>query len=177
MADTSAGQPVSGGGIGLPALNALPAQAAERVMRACCAAGEWARAMVAARPFASAEQLYAAAERTIASMDEDAADEALADHPRIGERLGGAGAAWSRQEQAGVGTAGEATRAALAVGNAEYERRFGHVYLVSAAGRTGEELLAVLRGRLDNDRETERQVVRRELARITRLRLERVVGR
>nr|MBA3991602.1 2-oxo-4-hydroxy-4-carboxy-5-ureidoimidazoline decarboxylase [Propionibacteriales bacterium] len=59
----------------------------------------------------------------------------------------------------------------------EYERRFGHVYLVSAAGRTGEELLAVLRGRLDNDRETERQVVRRELARITRLRLERVVGR
>jgi 2-oxo-4-hydroxy-4-carboxy-5-ureidoimidazoline decarboxylase len=146
-------------------------------MQACCAASEWARAMAAARPFASAEKLYAAAERAFASMDEDAVDEALAGHPRIGERPGGAGGAWSRQEQAGVETAGEATRAALAVGNAEYERRFGHVYLVSAAGRTAEELLAVLLGRLDNDRETERQVVRRELATITRLRLERVVGR
>ena len=78
----------------------------------------------------------------------------------------------SRREQAGV--TGDETLAALAAGNREYEARFGHVYLVCASGRSGEELLAVLRSRLDNDPVTERAVVREELGRINRLRLERL---
>ena len=60
----------------------------------------------------------------------------LAGHPRIGERSKHASSAL---EQAGVG---DDVRAALAAGNREYEARFGHVYLVAASGRTGEELLA-----------------------------------
>jgi 2-oxo-4-hydroxy-4-carboxy-5-ureidoimidazoline decarboxylase len=60
-------------------------------------------------------------------------------------------------------------------GNRAYEERFGHVYLVRATGRTAEELLALLRERLDNDPETERAVVRRELAEINALRLQRLV--
>lgn len=177
MAGSRGEHSASSESIGLPALNALPKIAAERTMRACCSASSWVRSMVDARPFASAAELYAVADRTCAGLDNAAIDEALAGHPRIGERPAGAGGAWPRQEQAGVRTADEATRAALAAGNAEYERRFGHVYLVSAAGRTGEELLALLRSRLDNEREVERTIVRRELAAITRQRLERVVGR
>jgi 2-oxo-4-hydroxy-4-carboxy-5-ureidoimidazoline decarboxylase len=69
---------------------------------------------------------------------------------------------------------GDATLAALAEGNREYEARFGHVYLVCASGRSGEELLAVLRSRLGNDPATERRVVRAELGKINRLRLERL---
>jgi 2-oxo-4-hydroxy-4-carboxy-5-ureidoimidazoline decarboxylase len=56
-------------------------------------------------------------------------------------------------------------------GNAAYEERFGRIYLVAAAGRSGEELLGLLEERLGNDPDTELDVVRRELARITRLRL------
>ena len=67
------------------------------------------------------------------------------------------------------------TLAALAELNRTYEDRFGHVYLVAASGRTGEELLDVLRSRLLNDRETERRVVRQELGTINRLRLTRLV--
>ena len=85
-------------------------------------------------------------------------------------------AAWSRGEQAGAAPASEDMREALVTGNAEYERRFGHGYLVCATGRSAEELLGVLRGRLGNDPATERQVVREELAKITRLRLGKLLG-
>ena len=64
---------------------------------------------------------------------------------------------------------------ALAEGNREYENRFGHVYLVCASGRSGEELLDVLRSRLGNDPAYERTVVRTELGSINRLRLQRLL--
>jgi 2-oxo-4-hydroxy-4-carboxy-5-ureidoimidazoline decarboxylase len=66
----------------------------------------------------------------------------------------------------------EAGRAALAEGNRAYEERFGHVYLVRAAGRSGEELLALLQDRLRHDPATEADVVRAQLAEITALRIE-----
>ena len=70
--------------------------------------------------------------------------EALAGHPRIGERT--REGSRSRQEQSGV--TGEDTRAALAQLNRTYEDRFGHVYLVCATGRSADELLAMLGDRL-----------------------------
>jgi 2-oxo-4-hydroxy-4-carboxy-5-ureidoimidazoline decarboxylase len=60
-------------------------------------------------------------------------------------------------------------------GNAEYERRFGHVYLVCAAGRGADELLAVLRERLGNTAEEEARRTRAELGAINRLRLTRLI--
>ena len=66
--------------------------------------------------------------------------------------------------------------AALAAGNADYERRFGHIYLVCATGRTGQELLELLRERLANDPAQEWSVVGGELAKINRIRLRQLVG-
>jgi 2-oxo-4-hydroxy-4-carboxy-5-ureidoimidazoline decarboxylase len=106
-------------------------------------------------------------------------DAALSGHPRIGERapsLDGDAAARSAREQAGMAAAGDRLRQAMASGNADYEARFGRIYLVAAAGRSAEDLLALLRQRLANDPATELDVVRRELARITRLRLADTFG-
>jgi 2-oxo-4-hydroxy-4-carboxy-5-ureidoimidazoline decarboxylase len=64
----------------------------------------------------------------------------------------------------------------LAEGNRRYEERFGHVFLIRAAGRSAEEMLAALEQRLGHDDDTERDVVRRELAEIVRLRLLKLVG-
>lgn len=75
--------------------------------------------------------------------------------------------------RAGV-TAGVLT--ALAQANHDYEARLGHLYLVCADGRSGQELLGVLRERLGNDAATERAVLRDELAKINRIRLVRLVG-
>jgi len=161
----------------LARLNALPAADAEAELLACCASGVWAAAVAAGRPYRDRAELLATAERVLSGLAWGDVEQALAGHPRIGERAAGDGraAAWSRGEQAGTAAASEQTRAALAAGNAEYERRFGHVYLACATGRDATELLELLRGRLGNDPQAERQVVRAELGKITRLRLEKLL--
>jgi 2-oxo-4-hydroxy-4-carboxy-5-ureidoimidazoline decarboxylase len=152
-------------------------------LRSCCAAGAWVERVLAGRPYSSEDELLAASDRATASLDAEALAQALAGHPRIGDTRAVDGdfepahdgddrtAAWSRGEQAGVAEAGADVRAELAAANAEYERRFGHVYLVCASGRGAAELLEVCRGRLHNNPETERGVVLSELAKINRLRL------
>jgi 2-oxo-4-hydroxy-4-carboxy-5-ureidoimidazoline decarboxylase len=68
------------------------------------------------------------------------------------------------------------SRAALRAGNAEYEERFGHVFLICAAGLTGEQMLASLRQRLDNDEASERAVASAELRKITVLRVRKALA-
>jgi 2-oxo-4-hydroxy-4-carboxy-5-ureidoimidazoline decarboxylase len=163
-------------GLGLTAFNELPADRAEAALLACCSSRRWAATVQAGRPFPSPEAVYAAAAEALADLTEADLDDALAGHPRIGERPDAAHSAWSRTEQSGVASAAEATHAALAAGNREYERRFGHVYLVCATGKSADELLAILDERLHNDVVTERAVVRSELGKINRIRLERMLA-
>ncbi|MFC9435977.1 2-oxo-4-hydroxy-4-carboxy-5-ureidoimidazoline decarboxylase [Nocardia sp. NPDC057030] len=153
---------------GLAGFHALPEAAATEALLACCSSPEWARVLVAGRPYPSVDALLAAADAALADLPEAEIDRALAGHPRIGER---ADTAASAREQAGVATADDAVRSALAAGNRAYEARFGHIYLVCASGRSGDELLAILAARLGNDAETERRVMRTELAKINRIRL------
>jgi 2-oxo-4-hydroxy-4-carboxy-5-ureidoimidazoline decarboxylase len=146
-------------------------------VRACCAAESWMDSIVAGRPYASPEDLMATSDSATTGLDETGLAQALSGHPRIGERAGGEHSAYSVREQSAVATAEDAVRTRLAAANAEYERRFGHVYLVCASGRSADELLAVCRSRLGNDAATERGVVLDELAKINRLRLAKLVGR
>jgi 2-oxo-4-hydroxy-4-carboxy-5-ureidoimidazoline decarboxylase len=160
-------------GIGLPAFNAMPDGQAREVLLGCCRAAGWAGKLAAGRPYPSLDSLLA--EAAAALTDEDVT-EALTGHPRIGDAGAGRHSAWSRGEQAGVSGAGDAVLAELAAGNRAYEERFGHIYLVCAAGRSAPELLAILRDRLGHDPETEREVTRGELRGINRLRLGRLIG-
>jgi 2-oxo-4-hydroxy-4-carboxy-5-ureidoimidazoline decarboxylase len=168
----------SGAG-GLAWFNALPVAAAERELRACNAAARFAREVAAGRPYPDEAAVADTARRVSESLDWAEVGEALAAHPRIGERAAGdsAEAASSRREQASVGDATAAVRAELAAGNRAYEERFGHVFLIRAAGRTPEEMLAELRRRLRQDPAAERAEVTRQLAEITRLRVQRLVAR
>jgi 2-oxo-4-hydroxy-4-carboxy-5-ureidoimidazoline decarboxylase len=161
----------------LDGFNRLPADAARRELLACCAAPGWAGTVAGGRPYPDVESLTATALAALADLPWAAVAEALSAHPRIGERAAGAGrdATWSRREQAGVADAGADVRAALAEANRAYEARFDRVFLIFATGRTPEQMLAAARERLGNDEETERRVVRGELAKITELRLRRLV--
>lgn len=143
--------------------NALPDADGELI--ACCASPAWAAVVAAGRPYASVDALLARAGDALAGLDEAEIELALAGHPRIGERSAHAS---SQREQSGV-TDGD--RAALAAANRAYEERFGHVYLVCAAGRPAAELLTVLQTRLHNTPQQERRVLRAELEKINTLRL------
>jgi 2-oxo-4-hydroxy-4-carboxy-5-ureidoimidazoline decarboxylase len=162
-------------------LNELPARAAQQALRECCSAPRWAEQMAAARPYASAQDAIRESDAVTAALTVTDLAEALAGHPRIGERPdagddGAQASAWSRREQSGVDADDAETKRALAQGNLAYEQRFGHIYLVCASGRTGTELLDVLRGRLQNEPEDEWQVVRTELQKINALRLQRLLA-
>ena len=159
-------------GIGLAAFNALPAAQARDSLLACCRADRWAAQLTDGRPYPSLAALLARAAR---ALTDDDVTEALAGHPRIGQAPASTHSSWSRSEQSGVATADETVRAGLAAGNRAYEDRFGHIYLVCAAGRSAPELLRILRSRLGHDPATERQVVRAELVKINELRLTRLI--
>jgi 2-oxo-4-hydroxy-4-carboxy-5-ureidoimidazoline decarboxylase len=156
-------------------LDGAAADEAAGLLRPSCASRQWVAELVAGRPYRSLDRLLAASDAAAATLDWADVEEALAAHPRIGERAAGASreAAWSRGEQAGAAGAAADTAAGLAAGNAEYEARFGHVFLICAAGRSGAEMLAELRTRLGHNAADEQQVVRRELGAIARLRLAR----
>jgi 2-oxo-4-hydroxy-4-carboxy-5-ureidoimidazoline decarboxylase len=163
-------------GGGTAAFDAAPDDELRVRLHSCCAAGAWVDHIVVGRPYRSEAALYAASDRATAELDDGGLTQALAGHPRIGDAApahsgDGRSAAWSQGEQAGVATAGADVLGELAAANADYERQFGHVYLVCASGRDAAELLTVCRARLDNDPETERGVVLDELAKINRLRL------
>ena len=75
-----------------------------------------------------------------------------------------------------MGGADDDVRAALVDGNRAYEEQFGHVFLIRAAGRSPQEMLAELHRRLGNDEETERAEVTAQLAEITALRVRGLVS-
>ncbi|MGH2860782.1 MAG: 2-oxo-4-hydroxy-4-carboxy-5-ureidoimidazoline decarboxylase [Solirubrobacteraceae bacterium] len=165
----------------LAALNTAGDEELRTRLASCCAAESWVEQVLTGRPYADEAELLAGSDDATAALDAVGLGQALAGHPRIGDRLSThAGevraTAWSSQEQAGVATAGADLVAALETANADYELRFGHVYLVCASGRSAAELLDVCRARLDSDLVTERGVVLNELAKINRLRLGKLLS-
>ncbi len=169
--------------------NDLPPDIAFDELLSCCASTTWAARVAAGRPYSSANAGILVSDEAVAKLSLTDLKQALSGHPRIGERSperadrhapAGASAratAWSHREQSGVRAADAATMRSLAELNQEYERRFDHIYLVCAAGRTAGELADIVRERLGNDAGTEWLVVRSELQKINRIRLARSAGR
>jgi 2-oxo-4-hydroxy-4-carboxy-5-ureidoimidazoline decarboxylase len=155
--------------LSLAAFNVAPAEQAVVAMLACCAARRFAAALTEGRPYPSLAAAELAVDRVFDTLTWADVLEAMDAHPRIGARVSGA----SATEQSGVG---DDSRAALAAGNAAYEKRFGHLYLVCATGLSGAELLALLDQRLANDEPTERKVATEELRKITLLRVRKALA-
>ena len=172
--------------------NSLAVEDATTLLAGCLGVRRWVDELVAARPYESAPALRARAHDAACHLTDDELDAALSRHPRIGERPPTSGrdaatgtatgigtgtdtdeARFSRAEQAGVADEhGQRLRDV----NAAYEARFGHVFLVRAAGRSGAELLAEAERRLANDDVAEREETVTALRDIALLRLGQVVS-
>jgi 2-oxo-4-hydroxy-4-carboxy-5-ureidoimidazoline decarboxylase len=167
--------------LSLAQLNRLPAAEAAEHLGACCGASRWVEGMIARRPFADMESLLAASDREWRQCGPKDWVEAFAHHPRIGERhatatVSATARGWSSGEQGAAARADDATRAALARGNAAYERRFDRIYIVCATGRSAQELLADIERRMQHDPDRELAVAAEEQGKITRLRLLKLLG-
>ncbi len=162
-------------------LNALPADALCTELMRCCGSSRWAQGMAGARPFLSEADLFAKADSIWAGMGESDILEAMSHHPRIGgvdalRKKFAATAAWSGQEQAAVAEASESVLEKLKAGNDAYADRYGFVFLICATGKSAQEMLAALESRIDNGREKELRVAAAEQAKITRIRLEKLLS-
>lgn len=162
-------------------LNGESHEEAKAELLRCCGASRWAEAMVRARPFRDAEHLFAEAEWLWSQTKPEDWHEAFKHHPRIGdveklrERFAST-ADWSSREQSGVAEANEEVLRGLAEGNRAYEEKFGFIFLVCATGKSAEEMLDLLRERMNNPPDEELRVAAREQFRITRLRLEKLLA-
>lgn len=160
----------------------MPEPEAEKALAECCGSTRWVAGMLARRPFASRNAIYAAADDVWSSLGAKDWLEAFAAHPRIGERSGplrqtDRAGNWAAREQRSVERATRDVRNALEAVNFEYEERFGHIYIVCATGRTAEEMLALARERLRNDPADELKIAAEEQRKITRLRLDKLLDK
>ncbi len=157
------------------------ADAVAALMR-CCGCRSWAEKTIARRPWEDDETLFAVADEVWAAAAREDVLEALGHHPEIGadvEKLRAkfaSTASWSEGEQSAVSEASESTLHALADGNVAYKKKYGHIFVVCATGKTASEMLALLEARLDNDPTVELAIAAEEQGKITRLRLEKLAA-
>ena len=165
----------------LEELNGLAPELAETEFMRCCGSRTWAREMVRLRPFKTASSLYATADRTWLSIAEHDWLEAFSHHPRIGdgaalEKRFASTAEWASSEQKGTVGAPRAVLDRLKHLNQEYEKKFPHVFLICATGKSAEEMLANLESRMMNDPKRELTIASGEQMKIIRLRLEKLLA-
>ena len=149
---------------------------ARDLLQSCCGATAWVDRMMARRPFGSRDALVFAARDEWFGLGRADWLEAFSHHPKIGDRDSlrqrfARTAHLSEREQSGVDGATEDVLEALAEGNREYERRFGHIFIVCASGKSAGEMLTLLRQRLPHPPDAEIRVAAGEQAKITELRL------
>ena len=165
----------------LEQFNALPPEKAAEELARCCGASRWVEIMVSCRPFKDKATLLKDAEATWSVMAARDWMEAFEHHPRIGDKDAlrekfAKTADWAKGEQAGAAAADDATLEALAAGNAEYEEKFGFIFIVCATGKSAKEMLALLQARLPNIQAAEMKTAAAEQAKITKLRLEKLLS-
>ncbi|MEV0743419.1 2-oxo-4-hydroxy-4-carboxy-5-ureidoimidazoline decarboxylase [Streptomyces sp. NPDC050549] len=158
---------------GLARFNALEEHAALAALLEVCASTAWTRRLLARRPYTGPEDLYAESDAATADLTAEDLGEAMAGHPPIGRPK--PGDPTSAREQRGMAGASEELRAEMLELNLAYQERFGHVFLICATGRTGEQMRDAVRERIGNSPEREREIVRTELGKINRIRLAELV--
>jgi OHCU decarboxylase len=165
----------------LARLNSLDPGQAEKEFLKCCGSGEWAKRMIVERPFEDFDDLIAKADHVWWLLEPQDWLEAFRSHPKIGQKkpeqqTSAESQTWSEQEQSGTRSSTRQTAEALAALNNVYEEKFGHIFIICATGKTSDEMLAILRLRLENNPDEELRNAAAEQAKITALRLKKLVA-
>jgi OHCU decarboxylase len=160
-------------GIGLDAFNAMPQRKAVHALFECCNSVALARDLANGRAYEDHDALFRRADALLFELPEDGVDLILEACPHIGRRPR---SAKSHAEQCSVWDEDAAMMARLWAAAESYAARFGFGFVMYVDGLGAADVLTAVEDRLHHSLETERKVVRNELARINRTRLERMLG-
>jgi OHCU decarboxylase len=139
----------------------------------CCYSVPLAADLARCRPYDSHDRLFRQADTLLFALGEDSIDSILQAYPDVGRRPG---SEKSAAEQCAVWCDQPEVMGELTVASKRYFEHFGFGFVMFINGYSAQDVLAAMNDRLLNDYETERKVVRNELARINRTRLERMLG-
>jgi OHCU decarboxylase len=159
--------------VGLDAYNAMPMRRAVHAVFECCYSVSLAADLARERPYPDHDALYRTADRLMFALSEDSVDLILQAYPDVGRRPG---SEKSQAEQCAVWDERPEVMAQLETAAQRYLSHFGFGFVMFINGYSAQDVLATITDRLHNDLETERKVVRNELVRINRSRLERMLG-
>lgn len=160
-------------GIGLSAYNDMPMQRAVHAVYECCYSVPLAADLARGRPYPNYDALFRRADKLLFGLGEESIDSILQAYPDVGRRPG---SEKSRAEQCAVWDERPEIMASLEAASKRYLEHFGFGFVMYVNGLGAEDVLATMADRLHNDLETERKIVRNELAKINRTRLERMLG-
>jgi 2-oxo-4-hydroxy-4-carboxy-5-ureidoimidazoline decarboxylase len=160
-------------GIGLDAFNAMPMRRAVHAVYECCYSVALAADLARGRPYDAHDALSRQADALLFGLGEDSIDSILQAYPDIGKRPG---SEKSQAEQCAIWCDQPGVMDQLGAASKRYLEHFGFGFVMFVNGYTAQDVLAAMTDRLLNDFETERKVVRNELAWINRSRLERMLG-
>jgi 2-oxo-4-hydroxy-4-carboxy-5-ureidoimidazoline decarboxylase len=160
-------------GMGLAVFNDMPMRRAVHAVYECCYSVPLAAELARGRPYENHDALFRQADRSLFGLAEESIDSILQAYPNVGRRPG---SEKSAAEQCAICDERAEVMEQLAAASKGYLDQFGFGFVMFVNGYSADDVLASMSDRLMNDVETERKVVRNELARINRTRLERMLG-
>ncbi|OBI75168.1 2-oxo-4-hydroxy-4-carboxy-5-ureidoimidazoline decarboxylase [Mycobacterium sp. E740] len=160
-------------GIGLAAFNTMPMRRAVHALYECCYSVPLAADLASGRPYTDYDALYRTADAVLFGLPDDMVDSILHAHPDIGRRPG---STKSAAEQCAIWCDEPDVMERLRQASKRYTETFGSGFVMLINGYSAHDVLATMADRMHNDTETERKVMRNELARVNRSRFERMLG-
>ncbi len=161
--------------------NQLSAKDATIALQKCCVSNNWVTSMVDKMPFDSVDALInTAAAVWYNECNENDWKEAFTGHPKIGdvnslkEKFANT-KDWAGNEQAKVSEATDEIIQELAIANSLYQEKYRYIFIVSASGKSANEMLSILKTRLHHDKDDELHVAMNEQHKITVIRLAKLI--
>jgi len=145
----------------------------------CCGSAVWADKIIAILPAEDLIDLLEIAEDTWYACGKQDWLEAFAQHPKIGDLQSlkekfNSTAQLAEDEQSSVKQASEQILKELAEGNQQYEEKFGYIFIISASGKSANDMLGSLKERMKNSPEEELKIAMEEQLKIAKLRIEKL---
>ena len=161
-------------GIGLNAFNELPTRRAVHALFECCNSVTMAADLAKARPYPDHDSLFCKADALLFALSEESVDDILQAYPKVGSRPG---SVRSHAEQCALWDDRPGVMQLLDSSARGYAEKFGFgLVMYVPAGFSVSTVVAAIVDRMHNDTETERKIMRNEIAKLNRSRLERMLG-
>lgn len=149
----------------------------DQALNKICTSQKWVALVKEKMPFDDADALKSAAIAAFTELEEQDWLEAFAGHPMIGDistlqKKYAQGKSLSEKEQGGVKGASNETLQQLLSLNKEYVEKFGFIFIVCATNKSADEMLTMLKARINRTREQELQQAAIEQQKISQIRME-----